>query len=242
MSQYLKIDVSSGRFFLALEVTGGDPVQSEDIVLTNTENPGDLQVSITNDKITISSAITGKSYLKDYGVTTDYKTRDIGSESWVELVSQDKQASIQSVLNRPDKVVVSEESFNLSSFVKPDLTSSHSETTQFVHDGDVTRGGAVILDSNSALIGFQSGTFVKTTENELQGRKYGKVEISVDNGDGSGTPINAIDIVQGNIKQYPDITVNGDVVFDQKVILTSPNGTQYRLNVDNSGNLSTQAV
>ena len=123
-----------------------------------------------------------------------------------------------------------------------DVTPNKTETTQFVHNGDIDNGGAVVLNTNSALIGFQSGTFVKTTENVVGGRPYGRVQMAVDDGTGSGTPISAIDIVQGNVKQYPDITVNGDVVFDQKVILTSPNGTQYRLGVDNSGNLSTQAV
>lgn len=129
-----------------------------------------------------------------------------------------------------------------------DVTPNKTETTQLVHDGDVDNGGAVILDSNSALIGFQSGTFVKTTENIVQGRPYGRVQIKVDNGEGTGTAVDAIDILQGNVVQYPTITVSGeavfaeDVEFQDAVILTSPNGTKYRLGVDNSGNLSTQAV
>ena len=131
---------------------------------------------------------------------------------------------------------------DLGASVILDVTPNKTETTQFVHDGDIDNGGAVVLNTNSALMGFQSGTFVKTTENVVQGRPYGRIQLAVDDGTGSGTAISAIDIVQGNVKQYPDITGNGDVVFDQDVILTSPNGTQYRLGVDNSGNLSTQAV
>lgn len=139
-----------------------------------------------------------------------------------------------------ENILTSEADFGASVIL--DVTPNKTETTQFVHDGDIDNGGAVVLNTNSALIGFQSGTFVKTTENVVGGRPYGRVQLAVDDGTGSGTAISAIDIVQGNVKQYPDITVNGDVVFDQKVILTSPNGTQYRLSVDNSGNLSTQAV
>lgn len=137
---------------------------------------------------------------------------------------------------------------DLGASVILDVTPNKTETTQFVHDGDIDNGGAVVLDSNSALIGFQSGTFVKTTENIVQGRPYGRVQIKVDNGEGTGTAVDAIDILQGNVVQYPTITVSGeavfaeDVEFQDAVILTSPNGTKYRLGVDNSGNLSTQAV
>lgn len=238
MAHYLKIDVSAGRFV----VIGEDTEDNANVTLIDVENPGDLSASITSNKLTISSSTTGLDYLKDFIGTSNIKLREIGSSTWDIVQLSNLGQSIQTVLDRPTAVVISDDAYNLSDFVKPDLTSGHSETTEFVHDGDVDNGGAVILNSNSALIGFQSGTFVKTTENVVQGRKYGRVQLAVDNGEGTGTPISAIDIVQGNVKQYPDITVNGDVVFDQKVILTSPNGTQYRLSVDNSGNLSTQAV
>lgn len=244
MAFYLKIDVSAGRFLMM----GEDTENSTNVVLTDIENPGDLSSSITSNKLTISSATTGLDYLKDFIGTSNIKLREIGSSTWNVVQLSNLGQSLQTVLDRPTAVVISDDAYNLSDFVKPDLTSGHSETTEFVHNGDVDNGGAVILNSNSALIGFQSGTFVKTTENIVQGRPYGRVQIKVDNGEGTGTAVDAIDILQGNVVQYPTITVSGeavfaeDVEFQDAVILTSPNGTKYRLGVDNSGNLSTQAV
>lgn len=240
MSNYLRIDVLGGRFTLDLEGESEGQTYVQGII--NTENPGDLDISISNNKASIYSATKGAYYIKDYPLATSYKIREVGSSQWTVVNPNGALQTIQGVLDRPSAVIVADDSYVISDFVKPDLTSGHSETTEFVHNGDVDNGGAVVLNTNSALIGFQSGTFVKTTENVVQGRPYGRVQLAVDDGTGSGTAISAIDIVQGNVKQYPDITVNGDVVFDQKVILTSPNGTQYRLSVDNSGNLSTQAV
>lgn len=245
---YLKLDVSGGRFIAILEGIDSETQEVEEISVVNIEDPGDLQASILNGKLTISSSLTQKSYFNNFDLTTSYKTRAIGSSSWVEITSSNVEDEIQAVLDRPSSVVVSDDEYNLSDFIKPDLTSGHSEATEFVHNGDIDNGGAVILDSNSALIGFQSGTFVKTTENIVQGRPYGRVQIKVDNGEGTGTAVDAIDILQGNVVQYPTITVSGeavfaeDVEFQDAVILTSPNGTKYRLGVDNSGNLSTQAV
>ena len=71
---------------------------------------------------------------------------------------------------------------------------------------------------------------------------------SLDKADGSGGSAEAIDIRQGNVVTYPIIAVYGattftqDVEFEEDVILTSPNGSRYKLLVSNSGNLSTQAI
>ena len=45
-----------------------------------------------------------------------------------------------------------------------------------------------------------------------------------------------------NIKIGKDYGVGRITIGVSTVILTSPNGTRYRLNVDNSGNLSTTLV
>ena len=138
---------------------------------------------------------------------------------------------------------------DLGKFVKIDVSEDLSGTTQFVHDGSVDNGGAVILDSNSAQLGFRTGTFLKLTEGVGPGggtRKYGRMELKVDNG--SGQPNNAIDIVQGDITQSPNITISGEtdfvrnVTFEDDVILTAPDGTEYYLRVTNGGTLTTQAV
>lgn len=229
------LDVEKGRISLRY---GTDTQQ--DAYILDLPYEGGATASVSNSKLTVTKS-NGSKFFGPFPIDDIY-IRNTGESSYYNPSSGSFQNNIQAVLNRSNNVVVSDDEYNISNFIKPDLTSGHSETTEFVHNGDIDNGGAVVLDSNSALIGFQSGTFVKTTENVVGGRPYGRVQLAVDDGSGSGTPISAIDIVQGNVKQYPDITVNGDVVFDQKVILTSPNGTQYRLAVDNSGNLSTQAV
>jgi len=179
---------------------------------------------------------TSTSTLADSSSYSVFKNKDGGSLG-------SNRAEVISVL---EDILLS--NLDIGTSVRLDTTAGKTETTEFVHNGNINDGGAVILDSNSALIGFQSGTFVKTTENVVGGRPYGRAQIAVDNGEGTGTSISAIDVVQGNVKQYPDIGVNGDVTFSQDVefqedvVLTSPNGTKYRLGVDNSGNLSTQAV
>ena len=53
---------------------------------------------------------------------------------------------------------------DIGKFVKVDVSEDLSQTTQLVHDGSVDNGGAVILDSNSAQLGFRTGTFLKLSE------------------------------------------------------------------------------
>lgn len=234
------LEIEKGRVYLRF---GNSSVKGPIII----DRPYDgATASVSDSKLTVSDLSGGKIFGPI--PISDIYIRDIGTSSYYNPQSSSFESTIQSVLNRPSKVVVSDDEYNISDFVKPDLTSGHAETTQFVHNGDVDRGGAVILDSNSALIGFQSGTYVKTTENIVGGRPYGRIQVKVDNGAGTGTAVDAIDITQGNIVQYPTVTVSGetvfaqDVEFQEDVVLTSPNGTKYRLGVDNSGNLSTQAV
>ena len=179
---------------------------------------------------------TSTSTLADSSSYSVFKNKDGGSLG-------SNRAEVISAL---EDVLLS--NLDIGASVKLDTTAEKTETTEFVHDGDIDNGGAVVLNTNSALIGFQSGTFVKTTENVVGGRPYGRVQLAVDDGSGSGTPISAIDVVQANVKQHPDITVNGDTVFEQNaefkedVILTSANGSRYYLKVSNTGNLYTEAV
>ena len=246
MSSYLRIDVLGGRFTLDLEVESEGQTNVHGVI--NRENPGDLDVSISNNKASIYSETEGAYYIKDYPLATSYKIREVGSSQWTVVNPNGALQTIQGVLDRPSSVIVADDSYVISDFIKPDLTSGHSETTEFVHNGDVDNGGAVILDSNSALIGFQAGTFVKATENIVDGRPYGRVQINLDKSDGSGGSAEAIDIRQGNVVSYPIISVSGsttfaqDVEFEEDVILTSPNGSRYKLLVSNNGGLSTQAI
>ena len=179
---------------------------------------------------------TSSSTLSESSVYSVFKNRD----------GEDLGSNRAEVISALEDILLS--NLDIGSSVRLDTTAGKTETTEFVHNGNVDNGGAVILDSNSALIGFQSGTYVKTTENTLGGRSYGRIQVKVDNGAGTGTAVDAIDITQGNIVQYPTVTISGETVFTQDVefqedvVLTSPNGTKYRLGVDNSGNLSTQAV
>lgn len=235
------LDVEKGRISLKY---GSDTQQ--DAYILDLPYEGGATASVSNAKLTVTKS-NGSKFFGPFPIDDVY-IRNIGGSSYYNPSSGSFLNSIQAVLNRSNNVVVSDDEYNISNFIKPDLTSGHSETTEFVHNGDVDNGGAVILDSNSALIGFQSGTFVKTTENIVGGRPYGRIQVKVDNGAGTGTAVDAIDITQGNIVQYPTVTISGetvfaqDVEFQEDVILTSPNGTKYRLGVDNSGNLSTQAV
>ena len=244
---YLKIDCVAGKLDIFEEYVDDNGDASESLLL-RADDPGDLQASDVGVGLTISSATTGKSYLSNYSSIDKYKTKALGSSTWVVVQDGFVAQEIQAVLNRSNNVVVSDNAFNISDFVKPDLTEGHNETTEFVHDGDVDNGGAVILDSNSALIGFQAGTFVKATENIVDGRPYGRVQINLDKADGSGGSAEAIDIRQGNVVSYPIISVSGattfaqDVEFEEDVILTSPDGSRYKLLVSNNGGLSTQAI
>ena len=45
--------------------------------------------------------------------------------------------------------------------------------------------------------------------------------------------------MQGSISASLDVNVLGTGSFNGGIVLTAPNGTQYRVTVDNSGNLTT---
>ena len=186
-----------------------------------------------SDNIVIYTSTSTLAESSVYSVFKNREGEDLGSNR-AEVIS-----SLESVL-------VS--NLDLGSSIKVDTTLGKTETTELVHNGSVDNGGAVILDSNSALIGFQSGTYVKTTENIVQGRPYGRIQVKVDNGAGTGTAVDAIDISQGNIVQYPTVTISGKTVFSQDaefqedVVLTASNGNKYYLKVSNTGNLYTEAV
>jgi len=48
--------------------------------------------------------------------------------------------------------------------------------------------------------------------------------------------------MQGSVSASLDVNVLGTGSFDGGIILTAPNGTQYRVTVDNSGNLTTSSA
>ena len=201
MPNHVKIDVSSGRF--SVVVVYDDKEYSR----VDIAQRGDLTANVSNGLLKVQDS-EGKIYFQNVSVGI-VKKREIGSTSFSYINTSSAESDVQEILDRSGLSVISDSEYNIDDFVKPDLTSGHAETTQFVHNGDVDRGGAVILDSNSALIGFQSGTYVKTTENILGGRAYGRIQVKVDNGAGTGTAVDAIDITQGNIVLYTTVSVYG---------------------------------
>lgn len=102
----------------------------------------------------------------------------------------------------------------ITDFVKADTSVGKAETTQFVHNGDITNGGALILSTQGAKLGWADDTFLELTENSVGGNTYGKLVIKLDNG---STPGNVIEIVQGDVVSYPNIDINGQVDFTQDV-------------------------
>lgn len=231
MALYIKIQVLSSRFVLIEENTN----ENSEVTLLDIENPGDLLASVTENKLTVSSALTGEEYISRFPAESKVKIRPFGSETWSVVDISSMEQDIQEVLNRDRFPVISSGEYNLDDFVKPDLTTAKSEDTQFVHNDGISNGGAVILENESAKLGVQGNHI----EFDSTG-SYGDVNINVKTSNSNSD--NAIHIYGTNLYQLPQIEMKGDTEFEGNVILTSPNGTKYYLRVDNSGNLGTSAV
>ena len=86
--------------------------------------------------------------------------------------------------------------------------------------GAVNAAGYIYDDNTSIVIGYNDIDILSAFENNLQ--------------------------ISTNLEVTQNVTASGDIIAGDNstkgLILTSPNGTKYRLSVDNSGNLSTSAV
>lgn len=131
--------------------------------------------------------------------------------------------------------VYADSPYNISDFVKPDLTAGKSETTDFVHNDSIANGGAVILQTEEAKIGVQGNHI----EFDSTG-SYGDVNINVKTS--ASQSDNAIHVFGTNLFQNPQIEMKGDTEFEGSVTLTASNGNKYYLKVSNTGNLYTEAV
>ena len=117
-------------------------------------------------------------------------------------------------------------------------------------------GGTLLTGSRNVIIGANAGAFSNNTSGSdlvLIGESVRPPIANEDNqlaiGNASGNWINgnnSFNVGIGTTNPTTKLTVGGDIragfTTSQGVILTSPNGTQYRLIVDNSGVLSTVAV
>lgn len=114
--------------------------------------------------------------------------------------------------------------------------------------GTWTVNAAGIHTSKNVGIGTELSSSALTVEGD--GRFSGIVTASRFESETSGTPTidspNNLNINAVTVAISTDLTVGGDayvgVDTSSGLILSSPNGTQYRLVVDNSGNLSTVLV
>jgi len=120
-------------------------------------------------------------------------------------------------------------SYNIDDFIKPDLTSGKSETTDIVHNESIANGGAMILSSESAKIGVQ-GNHIEFNSTGT----YGDIDINVKTP--SGNTDRAIHIFGTDIQQGPVIE------FEGRIIISASNGNRYYLKVSNTGGLYTEAV
>lgn len=141
-------------------------------------------------------------------------------------------ASTVSYLNN-----IFDDPIEITDFVKPDTSVGKSETTQFVHNGDISQGGALILNSSGAKIGFQDNTYINIEENNNYGAGYGSLTINLENNGSTQTFLTA---GMGNIDSNPIVTlnsyttqVNGAVTFTGDVTL----GNGSNDNITISGNL-----
>lgn len=132
-----------------------------------------------------------------------------------------------------------DEALEITDFILADLTSGKTETTSLVHNGSITEGGAVVLDTDGAKIGFQDNTFINVEEDQTLGSGYGNLEISLEN---NGSARTFIEANQGNVYQYPVTTmntgtlaVNGATTFNDNVTLGSASNDTITVNGTTSG-------
>ena len=141
----------------------------------------------------------------------------------------------------------------ITDFVKPDTSSGKTETTQFVHNGDITQGGALILDTDGAKIGFQDNTYINIEEDNTYGAGYGTLTINLEN---NGSTQNFLTAQMGNVYSQAvttvnvgTLTVNGDTSFTSDVELGNAaadtitvNGTLVGVNIPDMDDVTITTV
>lgn len=141
----------------------------------------------------------------------------------------------------------------ITDFVKPDTTPGKAETTQFVHNGDISAGGALVLDTDGAKIGFQDNTYINIEEDNTYGAGYGTLTINLENG---GSTQNFLTAQMGNVYSQAvttvnvgTLTVNGDTSFTSDVELGNAaadtitvNGTLVGVNIPDMDDVTVTAV
>jgi hypothetical protein len=223
MTNYLRIDMRGGRFFL--EVYDGTTVHP----VSDIQDPGDLTATVSNSRLYINSSSNNATYVNGFRDLDKVQTRPVGGSAWVTASESTIESTIQGVLDRESVPVVADSEYVLSDFIKPDLTTDKSETTDFVHGDSIANGGAVILSTESAKIGVQGNHI----EFDSTGT-YGDIDINVKTP--SGNTDRAIHIFGTALQQAPTIE------FEGPIIISASNGNRYYLKVSNTGGLYTEAV
>lgn len=139
------------------------------------------------------------------------------------------------------------ETIDVISFTSAGSVSAGAESDTL--DTVVGRGGDTTKNINVGIVTAKSGLYVDTIRRYTDNSTNTKItldqkivrifagngvspKVRINNGVGITTTLNVAGVS----------TFQSDVHTSNGIILTSPNGTQYRLTVDNSGNLSTTAV
>lgn len=220
----VRFDVSGGRATLTND--GGT-------ALVDVSYRGGGSATVTNSKVVVNDA----NGVKIFGpIAIDrIALREVGSESFSVPTTAQFQSKINAVLARNSKVVTASSEYDIEDFVKVDTTTAKTEDTQFVHNDSITNGGAVILENQSAKVGVEANYL----EFDSTG-SYGDFELRITSS--ASQADRAMHVYGSALSSVPQIEFEGDVEFSERVILTSPNGTKYYLQVANDGTLSTTAV
>ena len=187
------------------------------------------------------------------GSTADMVNRSIGSQSlpWADYSLFQNESGV--VLGASRAAVITslngmlESTLEITDFIKGDTTAGKTEDTQFVHNGDITQGGAVVLDTTSALLGFQSGTNFKAINNTVSAVDYGELSLNVD--DGSGGEVEAVKIQQGNVFGQPaanfnfsSLNITGDTGFTTASGTTTFSGDTSGIDYNDLSNQPTLGI
>lgn len=139
------------------------------------------------------------------------------------------------------------ESIDVISFTSAGSVSAGAESDTL--DTVTGRGGDTTNNINVGILTAKTGVYVDTirryTDNSTNTKitlDQKKVRIFAGNGTTPKVNINSGVGINTTLNVTGVSTFQNDVHTNNGIILTSPNGTEYRLTVDNSGNLSTTAV
>ena len=220
----IKLDVSGGRLTLK---------NDSNKTFVDVDYRGGGVATVSNDKVTVNDS-SGNRIFGPLPVGA-ISLREIGSESFSVPTSAQFQSKINAVLSRNTKVVTASSEYDIEDFVKVDTTTAKTEDTQFVHNDSIANGGAVILENQSAKVGVEANYL----EFDSTG-SYGDFELRITSS--ASQADRAMHVYGSALSSVPQIEFEGDVEFSERVILTSPNGTKYYLQVANDGTLSTTAV